>query len=638
MKGQEHLTSHLVHYLHEMNRNGHVPKGFGYVHRKHAINEIDGSEIRITDQHAKAMAASLDKAKYVNKLILRNTGLTDEQGIAIIRAMDRTLIRHLDVSYNPQLGRRFYEELVQVLSDPASHIERLEIEGNRVGDRVLHDLVEALLLTKNIQYLNVSRCNIEDAGARDLALLIQECPKLRLLFMHDNRILGFGGNDVAEAVGQSKSLQVFDISWNAICSTGLTKKKEEMTEEEKKKQDEEKEAGKKKKKKAPKAGVQFGEGTKPAAKGFAELFARGFGEAWAEAFASNKSLLHVDMSHNHLEQTDVEIIAEGLRDNQQILGIHFAGNDGDIDTQGFVKPGKALSAAHDTIFTRLPMHEDISMGLIRNSKALELAAHSNCWICEGWTEQRFTYEPGRSDDNPNHDEFKPIKLHLDIDNFEGDLMMKADATSQVYEVHRMLPPGNHRYFFSVDGQPSIAKEQKRTEHSKSKQRDKKLMLDMSKLQIPTFDDGGSPKKGTTPKDSKKKTPKGVREKEAAPEKEPDPDYYELDLPEVNYIENIAQTKTIHSKDQLAEAKVKRAELSYNPIGKIDRHVESMSCVPRPGPKGLGNRSKVRTPWDFSLSVFASYKPDNAKLLNNCFETDWARTKVDKIVKNEEERE
>ena len=315
VKGQEHLSSHLVHYLHEMNRNGHIPKGFGYVHRKHAINEIDGSEIRITDEHAKAMATSLDKAKYVNKLVLRNTGLNDQQGIAIITAMDKTLIRHLDVSYNPQLSKRFYDELVQVLSDPACHIERLEIEGNKVGDRVLHDLVEALILTKNIQYLNVSRNNIEDAGARDLAALIQECPKLRLLFMHYNRILGFGGNEVAEAVGQSKSLQVFDISWNSICSTGLTKKKEEMTEEEKKKQEEEKEANKKKRKPAPKASVQFGEGTKPAAKGFAELFARGFGEAWADAFASNKSLLHVDMSHNHLEQNDVEIIAEGLRDN-----------------------------------------------------------------------------------------------------------------------------------------------------------------------------------------------------------------------------------------------------------------------------------------------------------------------------------
>lgn len=64
----------------------------------------------------------------------------------------------------------------------------------------------------------------------------------------------------------------------------------------------------------------------------------------------------------------------------------------------------------------------------------------------------------------------------------------------------------------------------------------------------------------------------------------------------------------------------------------------MNAVPRPGPKGLGNRNKVRTPWDFSLSVFAPYKPDTTRLLNDCFEADWDRTKILRIVKNEEERE
>jgi len=64
----------------------------------------------------------------------------------------------------------------------------------------------------------------------------------------------------------------------------------------------------------------------------------------------------------------------------------------------------------------------------------------------------------------------------------------------------------------------------------------------------------------------------------------------------------------------------------------------MNCVPRPGPKGLGNRNKVRTPWDFTLSVFASYKIDSTRLLNDCFEADWNRTKVNRIVKNDEERE
>lgn len=125
--------------------------------------------------------------------------------------------------------------------------------------------------------------------------------------------MGYGGVEIAEAIGVSKSLQVLDMSFNAICGSGKVKKKEEMTEEEAKKEEEKKD--KKKKKKPQKKTIQFEEGTKPAAKGFAELFARGFSEPWSEAFAANKSLLHVDLSNNHLEKTDVEIMAEGLKEN-----------------------------------------------------------------------------------------------------------------------------------------------------------------------------------------------------------------------------------------------------------------------------------------------------------------------------------
>lgn len=64
----------------------------------------------------------------------------------------------------------------------------------------------------------------------------------------------------------------------------------------------------------------------------------------------------------------------------------------------------------------------------------------------------------------------------------------------------------------------------------------------------------------------------------------------------------------------------------------------MNCVPRPGPKGIANRRTVKTPWAFSLSVFATYKADNSQLLNNCFETDWNRTKINKLIKNVEDLE
>ena len=217
-------------------------------------------------------------------------------------------------------------------------------------------------------------------------------------------------------------------------------------EQEEKKQAEASKKGKKKPKKNITIG--FEEGTKPPSKGFAELFTRGFSENWSDAFASNESLLHVDMSHNHLETTDVEIMAEGLKENQQILGIHFAGNYGSVDTQGFVKPGVPLSITGGTMLTRLQAQGNMyrifnsdghvetdaskeslvwlsSMlgGTVRDTRSLGLHVHSNCWVCEGWTEHRFVYKPGKSDDNPNHDIFKPIKLHLDIDHFEGDLMI-----------------------------------------------------------------------------------------------------------------------------------------------------------------------------------------------------------------------
>ena len=74
------------------------------------------------------------------------------------------------------------------------------------------------------------------------------------------------------------------------------------------------------------------------------------------------------------------------------------------------------------------------------------------------------------------------------------------------------------------------------------------------------------------------------------------------------------------------------------IGKVENFVDSINCVPRPLHKSLGNQNKVRDAWDFSLSVFASYKIDTTKKLNDCFELDWSRTKVNKIVKNEHDLE
>ena len=54
-------------------------------------------------------------------------------------------------------------------------------------------------------------------------------------------------------------------------------------------------------------------------------------EAWRDCFRENKSLVHVDISHNKVPKIDMEIIGEGLKENHTILGIHVNGNSGHVD-------------------------------------------------------------------------------------------------------------------------------------------------------------------------------------------------------------------------------------------------------------------------------------------------------------------
>jgi len=62
----------------------------------------------------------------------------------------------------------------------------------------------------------------------------------------------------------------------------------------------------------------------------------------------------------------------------------------------------------------------------------------------------------------------------------------------------------------------------------------------------------------------------------------------------------------------------------------------MSCVPRPTPKNLLGREKLKTPWDFYKSVFKDYRPDNPQLLDQCFEFDWECSKIPRVIKTDEE--
>ena len=136
MKNNEEGTSHLVTYFNEINKAGSVPKSMGLIHRKDDPSMLNMESVLIDKVHACALEESLGKAKFVSKLILRNCGLMDAEAIRLIKAMDRVNIRHLDLSLNPLLTPAFYKELCEIIDEPACQLERLEVEGNHIGDGV----------------------------------------------------------------------------------------------------------------------------------------------------------------------------------------------------------------------------------------------------------------------------------------------------------------------------------------------------------------------------------------------------------------------------------------------------------------------------------------------------------------------
>lgn len=55
----------------------------------------------------------------------------------------------------------------------------------------------------------------------------------------------------------------------------------------------------------------------------------------SNGLGENTSIVHLDLSFNGLTTEDCEILNEGLKKNNTILGIHMLGNSRGLDAKGF---------------------------------------------------------------------------------------------------------------------------------------------------------------------------------------------------------------------------------------------------------------------------------------------------------------
>eukprot|EP00347_Sterkiella_histriomuscorum_P005610 403355936 len=530
MKGRK-MKDPLVKYLSQVNQKGMLPRGMGLLHRRENVKQINIKSFYVRDAYIEAFTQGINASCMIEEINFNNIGLTTNRAIKLITNINKQRIKTLDLSHNPLLTKEFYHILSEYLDDPITELRRLVLEGNKMGDYNLEILTKVLCDNNKVSYLNLSKNEITNLGADFICKMLYYNTSINVLFLHWNRILPKGGQALAKTISSHKTLQILDLSFNNIGS-GINTIHNQFEN--------------------PK---------------LAELNAK----IWKECLEQNQSLLHVDLTHNSLNSGELEIIAQGLQNNHTILGIHMLGNEGETDTQGFVKVIKKKQVSKSHVYTRI--QPSLQAGNINNKQLLKLKACSNCWICEGWTEVKFEFKPGVSDDNPVHDKFQPIYLHLECDNFQSDLMLPDPDDPENYISIRWVPPGVQRYFFSRNDIKTINQTQQLSPVKP------KVLNNQNLINLIQRIDSNS-------------------------------QVEEIDVPATNIIENIAQNRTILEGDTL------------------DRMVGKPRLA-----KSLVQRDKVKTPWDFFKSVFKDYKADNPLLLNNCFEHDWSCTKLEKIIKD-----
>ena len=486
----ENRNSPINKYLVKINEKHLTPVPMGIVKNHGKINEFEIGMFGMGDDYAEAFSEGISQMR-VKKLNLNDNRLTDSGAKRILEKLAPNTLVEFNISNN-KLKKANFDQIYGIINARQSVLKILRLEGLQMKDENCGILCKALKKSHCILEVNLAKNSLE--GNKSLAKFIQRTKSLEKLDLHWNNIRGDFAIAICKALGKNKSIRVLDLSWNALSS--------------------------------------------PVEKTCSKQF--------ATSLSMNKTLIHLDISHNSLSCKDIEIIGEGLLENHTLLGLHISGNFGGVDDLGFLSsdPNRRPTSAHR--FKRI-------LGISRVTRFLSWRPCSNCWLCEQWNEVEFTWTSEGED---------PLYLHLGFEDFEGDLMEKQK--DKTYKLVRMCPPGKLYYAYTLDGNLKL-----------------------------------------NPKEITQKLPE-VIEKEF--------DVYtgkkvSLKINEVNVVESNPK-----GKDMLALQ-------------------DDLLALPRMPRKKYLPAEKKKKEWGIPVSIFKDYKFDDDNLIGKCFEYDWARCKVPKLVKD-----
>ena len=162
-------------------------------------------------------------------------------------------------------------------------LQELNLEGNKLGDLAITNLLDALIDNDTLTKLNLNKNLLTNTGAISIAKMIEQNSSIEELYLSWNQIKSQGGTALFDAMAKKPHIRVLDLSWNSL---GLY--------------------------------------DSPFATNFAAFISR------------DEYLAHLDLSNNSFSKKSALIIAEALKNNHSLYGFHFQGNFGYVDAKGFL--------------------------------------------------------------------------------------------------------------------------------------------------------------------------------------------------------------------------------------------------------------------------------------------------------------
>jgi hypothetical protein len=211
-KSSSHIRKRMTPFLEYINlckHKGILPVPHGFAQKTEARPEIDLNNSLMGDEYAEAFAHTLqfkDSDYYLN---LSNSRLTQKGADKIINNIGYS-VKKINISYNPQVKDIDVHYLFHILK---INLIELNIEGNKVGDRMIIKICETIQKTK---HMNFSKNLITDKGAFEIAENLEVNGHLISLNLSWNNIRTKGGHKIFESLAKNSSLKILDLSYNPI--------------------------------------------------------------------------------------------------------------------------------------------------------------------------------------------------------------------------------------------------------------------------------------------------------------------------------------------------------------------------------------------------------------------------------------